>query len=132
MALKPEPAAVASPATGGTIGALWRTARPRHWIKNVLVLPAALGARVIGQREVLVRTGIAFVLFCLAASGAYFLNDAADVEADRRHERKRLRPVAAGELSVARSAVLGAVLLAVAIAGGFALVNVELGIVIAA
>ena len=49
----------------------------------------------------LAKTFVAFVAFCLAASGAYCLNDASDAEADRQHPKKRRRPVAAGEVSVA-------------------------------
>ena len=55
-------------------------------------------------------TAIAFVCFCLAASGTYFLNDALDVEADRSHPTKRNRPVAAGEISV-KTAIAGAIIL---------------------
>ena len=121
MALQTEP-------SDGLLGGLWHTARPRQWIKNVLLLAAPFGAGVITDADALARTAIAFVLFCIAASGAYFLNDAADVDADRRHERKRHRPVAAGQVPVTVARLVGAVLLAVAIPAGFLLVNVELGI----
>jgi decaprenyl-phosphate phosphoribosyltransferase len=55
-------------------------------------------------------TFIAFVCFCLAASGTYYLNDARDAEADRHHPTKRFRPVAAGAISP-RAAVIGAIVL---------------------
>lgn len=113
------------------LAGLWHTARPRQWIKNVLLLAAPFGAGVIDDGDALARTGIAFVLFCLAASGAYFLNDAADVDADRRHDRKRLRPVAAGQVPVALARLVGAALLVIALPAGFVLVNVELGIALA-
>ncbi len=74
---------------GSTLSALVRTARPRQWSKNVLVFAAPGAAGVLTEAKPLVRTLIAFVCFCLAASGTYFLNDAADVEADRLHPRKR-------------------------------------------
>jgi len=76
------------------------TARPKQWIKNVLVFAAPAAAGVLDQREELLETLVAFVAFCLAASGAYFFNDASDAAADRLHPTKRDRPVAAGELSV--------------------------------
>ncbi len=72
--------------------ALVRLARPKQWVKNVLVVAAPGAAGVLGDRTALFRTVIAFVCFCLAASGTYFLNDALDVEADRRHPTKRHRP----------------------------------------
>ncbi len=77
-----------------------KLARPKQWIKNVLVVAAPGAAGVLGDSTALFRTAIAFVCFCLAASGTYFMNDALDVEADRRHPTKRNRPIAPGEVSV--------------------------------
>jgi decaprenyl-phosphate phosphoribosyltransferase len=96
--------------------ALVRLARPKQWVKNVLVVAAPAAAGVLGEPEALFDTAIAFVCFCLAASGTYFLNDAADVEADRRHPTKRFRPVASGEVSVG-TAVMGGIVLVVASIG---------------
>jgi decaprenyl-phosphate phosphoribosyltransferase len=133
MALRSEPEPLAGDHGSTTlVAALWRTARPRQWVKNVLLFAAPFGAGVISQRDEMVRTTIAFVLFCVAASGTYFFNDAVDVDADRLHARKRRRPVAAGDLSVGLARAVGLVLMAVAVAAGFAFVNVEFGIAIAA
>ncbi|MDB5114424.1 MAG: decaprenyl-phosphate phosphoribosyltransferase [Chloroflexi bacterium] len=95
-----------------------RTARPRQWVKNVLVFAAPGAAGVLGHRVALVHTLLAAAVFCLAASGIYCINDATDVEADRIHPDKRLRPVAAGVVPVAlaRAAGLGLVLVAIALA----------------
>jgi decaprenyl-phosphate phosphoribosyltransferase len=90
--------------------ALVRLARPKQWVKNVLVIAAPGAAGVLGNGTALARTGIAFACFCLAASGTYFLNDALDVEADRRHPTKRERPIASGEVST-RTAITGGILL---------------------
>lgn len=74
--------------------------RPRQWVKNVLVLAAPLAAGSVTQADVLLPVGLAFVVFCFAASGVYLVNDAMDVEADRAHPTKRFRPIAAGVLPV--------------------------------
>jgi 4-hydroxybenzoate polyprenyltransferase len=74
--------------------------RPKQWTKNGLVLLAAIFARQITQLGVLERTLLAFFAFSLAASAIYVVNDIADREKDRLHPRKRLRPIAAGRLSV--------------------------------
>ncbi|MDH6245422.1 decaprenyl-phosphate phosphoribosyltransferase [Mycobacterium sp. OTB74] len=78
--------------------------RPRQWVKNVLVLAAplaSLGAQVhYSYAEVLKHVGVAFVVFCLAASCIYLVNDARDVEADRVHPTKQYRPIAAGVVPV--------------------------------
>src|SRR3954466_13011207 len=101
------------------ISALIRTARPKQWAKNVLVVAAPGAAGVLDNAEPLKQTLIAFVCFCLAASGTYFLNDAADVESDRRHPKKRFRPIAAGQISVGLARTVGVLLIIAAIALSF-------------
>jgi len=100
--------------------ALVRLARPKQWIKNVLVIAAPGAAGVLGEGTALTRTTVAFVCFCLAASGTYFLNDALDIDADRRHPTKRRRPIASGEVSVRTALTGGIVLVTAAIALSFA------------
>jgi decaprenyl-phosphate phosphoribosyltransferase len=90
---------------------LLRTARPKQWLKNILVFMAPAAGGVITEGPVVWRTLLAFVAFCLVASGTYFLNDANDVEADRRHPKKRLRPMAAGAFSVTTGRVCSVVLI---------------------
>jgi decaprenyl-phosphate phosphoribosyltransferase len=96
-----------------TLLALVHTARPKQWVKNVLVFAAPAAAGVLSERTAIIDTLVAFAAFCLAASGTYFLNDAFDVDADRLHAKKRFRPVAAGDLPV-RTAQIGGVLLILA------------------
>ena len=86
--------------------ALLQALRPHQWVKNVFVLAAlvfrmaevhaAPSERLGDLRKVL----FAFFAFCLAASAMYLVNDVVDVESDRRHPTKRLRPVAAGRVRV--------------------------------
>jgi decaprenyl-phosphate phosphoribosyltransferase len=102
------------------VPALIRLARPKQWVKNVLVIAAPAAAGVLGEGDALFRTAIAFVCFCLAASGTYYINDALDVEADRRHPTKRFRPVASGEVSVQTALAGGIVLIAASIGLSFA------------
>jgi len=95
--------------------AIVRTARPKQWTKNVLVFAAPAAAGVLDQRDAMLQTLVAFLGFCLAASGTYFLNDANDAEADRLHPTKRLRPVAAGDLDVRTARIIAAVLVMLAL-----------------
>ena len=82
------------------VGGLIREARPKQWIKNVLVLTAPLASGTITHRHTLGAVAIAFLAFCLAASAVYYANDALDVEADRAHPTKRNRPIAAGIIPI--------------------------------
>jgi len=92
------------------IAALVREARPKQWVKNVLVFagPGALG--VLGEVGPLGRTATVFAAFCLVSSGVYFWNDIRDLEQDRTHPRKKFRPIAAGEIPLPVARVLGSVL----------------------
>jgi decaprenyl-phosphate phosphoribosyltransferase len=93
------------------IAGLLRTARPKQWLKNVLVFAAPGAAGVLDDPASLGKATLAFVAFCLAASGTYFWNDVLDVEADRIHPTKRARPVASGEVPVLTAQLVGSVLL---------------------
>jgi decaprenyl-phosphate phosphoribosyltransferase len=126
------PAAAATtgaPASPSLVAGLIRTARPKQWIKNVLVAAAPGAAGILSEPSVILDTAIAFVAFSLAASGTYFLNDALDVEADRRHEKKRHRPIAAGTVPLGTAQAVGIVLLIAGIAVAF-LANWRLALVI--
>jgi len=104
---------------------LVRTARPKQWVKNVLVLAAPFTAGRVADGGVLLSALIAFVAFSLAASAVYLVNDAIDVESDRAHPKKRFRPIAAGIVPVpaayAAAAVLAAASIAVALTTGWPL-----------
>jgi decaprenyl-phosphate phosphoribosyltransferase len=107
-----------------------RAMRPRQWVKNGLVLAAPLAAGAIVHRNVLIPTGIAFVLFCVASAGVYVVNDVHDIEEDRKHPRKRSRPVAAGVVPIPLAIVMGIVLLVVAVGGAVVLSRPALAAVI--
>jgi len=88
--------------------AVLRTARPRQWPKNLLVFAAPLAGIGLGRRDWLVYAFVAAAAFGFASVAVYFINDVADAERDRRHPRKRHRPVAAGDLPKRHAVVLGA------------------------
>jgi 4-hydroxybenzoate polyprenyltransferase len=99
------------------------------------VLAAFLFA--LGAREVPLdlprawRVGAAALLFCLAASGIYLLNDLCDATADRIHPVKRNRPIAAGRIRPAAAGLAAAVLLALSL-GAAALLSRPFAIVLSA
>lgn len=102
---------------------LIKLARPKQWIKGAFVLLGPLYAASEGKAVDWVGVGAALVAFSLAASGCYVLNDVRDVELDRAHPRKRLRPIATGAVPVAAAVRYGILLLIAAGAaiGGYAI-----------
>jgi decaprenyl-phosphate phosphoribosyltransferase len=84
----------------GVARGVLKTARPRQWVKNVLVFAAPFTAGQVGNGAVLYHALLAFVAFSLVASSVYLINDAIDIEADRAHPTKRNRPIAAGIVPV--------------------------------
>jgi decaprenyl-phosphate phosphoribosyltransferase len=113
-----EPAGPSGPSA--LAAGLVRLARPKQWAKNVLVFAAPGAAGVLDNGGPFLDSLLAFACFCLAASGTYFINDARDVEADRLHPKKRLRPVAAGTVPVPVAYAGGALLIVAAVALSFA------------
>lgn len=76
-----------------------RLLRPQQWLKNMFVfLPLFFDGHAFDMAYV-VPSLLVFVAFSLAASGVYCFNDIYDVEADRQHAVKRLRPIASGAVS---------------------------------
>jgi decaprenyl-phosphate phosphoribosyltransferase len=129
-----EPVEAAPPSSAVTTSVaigLVKLARPHQWIKNILVFVAPAAGGVLLHWSVLWHAAAVFGIFCLAASGTYFLNDAMDVQADRLHPRKRFRPVAAGIVAPSLAIGLGVIMLAAAIGLGGALAGYGLAIVMA-
>jgi decaprenyl-phosphate phosphoribosyltransferase len=92
----------------GWLIAVLRTARPRQWPKNLLVFAAPLAGASLGRSGGLGYALVAAAAFGCASVAVYFVNDVVDAERDRRHPRKRFRPVAAGELPKSHALALGA------------------------
>ncbi|MGA5126599.1 decaprenyl-phosphate phosphoribosyltransferase [Streptomyces pseudogriseolus] len=90
----------APPARGGLLTGLLRTARPKQWVKNVLVAAAPAAAGDLFTGHALTRLPLVFTLFTACAAAVYLVNDARDAEADRAHPVKCRRPVAAGQVPV--------------------------------
>jgi 4-hydroxybenzoate polyprenyltransferase len=91
--------------------ALLKTMRLKQWPKNGFIFAALIFDRQLFLPLPLVRTLAGFVLFCLLSSVVYIINDLADLEADRQHPQKRLRPLAAGKLKISTARTTAVVLL---------------------
>ena len=111
---------------------MWLKAlRPHQWLKNTLVFVPLLAAHQLLVVEASLRSLVAFIAFSLCASAAYVLNDLLDLEADRRHPRKRERPFAAGRLPLAGGLLIAPLLTAMAFAIAASLSVQFLGVLLA-
>lgn len=106
--------------------------RCHQWIKNVFVFAAPLFAKELGEAGQLATTCITFLAFCLVSSSVYVLNDLADLERDRAHPRKRLRPLASGQLTIPYGLFLMVALLAMGTGLALVLVSWETAAVLVA
>lgn len=111
------PQAARTAADHGVAWGLLRAARPKQWVKNVLVFAAPGAAGVLTHGGALGRAFAAAGVFCVVASGTYLLNDALDADSDRHHPLKCHRPVAAGIVPRRLAFTTAGVLIAVALGG---------------
>lgn len=94
---------------------LIRLLRPRHWVKNSMVVLPLLFARRMQEVDAWIHVTWAFAGFCAASSFAYIINDIRDREADRFHPVKSRRPLASGELKVGQAGLMAVVMFAAAV-----------------
>jgi 4-hydroxybenzoate polyprenyltransferase len=104
-----------------------KTGRPKEWIKNVFVFAGLLFSGKFNQSHDVFEAFVTFVAFCLISSAGYFVNDLIDVELDRKHPKKRYRPLAARELSEGAAKAIAPALAVIAIAIAFT-VNWQVGL----
>jgi 4-hydroxybenzoate polyprenyltransferase len=102
------------PGPQGSLPSWLKALRLRQWVKNLLVFLPLLGAHELLNPPLLAQACWAFLAFSLCASSVYLVNDLVDIESDRRHPRKRLRPFAAGLISIPGGTGVALILLAAA------------------
>ncbi|MHC5907875.1 decaprenyl-phosphate phosphoribosyltransferase [Streptomyces sp. S6] len=96
----------------GVLRGLLKTARPKQWVKNVLVVAAPAAAGRLLSWHAAAQIALVFALFTACAAAVYLINDARDADADRAHPTKRRRPVAAGQVPVPLAYAVGGLLAA--------------------
>ena len=89
------------------------TMRPRQWTKNLVVFAGLIFSQNVSNIALLWKSIGAFLIFCALSGVIYIVNDIADIEKDKLHESKKLRPLASGKLKISQG-VAAAVLLGVA------------------
>jgi 4-hydroxybenzoate polyprenyltransferase len=108
-----------------------KTMRPRQWPKNFFVLAGLIFDGQLTNFNALFITLVALVLFCLASSLIYIINDITDIETDRLHPIKRKRPLASGQLSK-KTATIAALFLFILVFPTSFILNINFGLIISA
>jgi 4-hydroxybenzoate polyprenyltransferase len=103
--VQPEP-----PPTVATSTAWIRIVRPQQWTKNGFCLAGLVFGTRLQEPDAWASAFIAFVFFCVASSCMYLVNDLNDIERDRLHPKKRLRPLPSGQIKPAQAAWLAVIL----------------------
>lgn len=97
--------------------------RVHQWLKNILIFVPVFVSSLYLDPAVWGNAIIGFILFSLLASATYLLNDLLDLEADRTHPRKSLRPIPSGILSIKQAVLLAMGLFLVTLIGALFFTN---------
>ncbi len=100
---------------------LFKTARPRQWIKNFAVFAALIFSGTLFDPTNQFKSLAAFFLFCIFSSATYFLNDVFDIERDQLHPFKKKRPIASGLIPVPLAVTTALILIIVSLPLSYAL-----------
>jgi len=91
--------------------AYFRLLRPKHWVKNLFLFIPLFFAGAFTNIDKILAVTWGFLAFCLVASSIYILNDYRDREDDKKHPRKKFRPIASGEVSPTMALIIAGALL---------------------
>lgn len=108
---------------------LIRTMRPKQWTKNLFVFAALVFDRKLTNPVLFAKTLVAFILLCLVSSTVYLINDLVDIEKDRQHPNKRLRPLPSGQLKPVVAIVAAILIPAISLPLAFFL-NLYFGLIV--
>lgn len=89
------------------IKAVLKSMRPKQWAKSVFIFTALIFDRKLLNQSALLHTLTGAIIFSFLASAVYIFNDIADLDADRNHPKKKLRPIASGKLPLLVAWVVG-------------------------
>lgn len=106
---------------------LIRLMRPEQWLKNSFVLAPLMFAAEFLNVNAVGHALLAMVLFCLASSATYIINDLHDIEHDRKHPKKsRTRPLAAGTVTIRMALILLILLYSILVSAWFVVPHILL------
>lgn len=92
-----------------------RLLRPRQWIKNFAIFAAITFAGELFNPAIFNKVLLAFIAFCLLSSATYVINDIFDVEKDKKHPFKKMRPFAHGDIPISLGILIAASLISISL-----------------
>jgi 4-hydroxybenzoate polyprenyltransferase len=101
-----------------------KTLRIKQWIKNLIIFAPLIFSQNVFNLPLLLKSVVAFVLFCLISGAAYILNDLKDLEEDKLHPLKSKRPLASGRLNKSQALFTFFFLVIISLIGAF-LINIS-------
>ena len=115
--------------TRSGLSSVIKAIRPHQWIKNTLLFVPLILSHQLAPESIATNV-LAFVAFCLVASAIYVINDLFDLDSDRLHDTKKLRPFASGALSIQAGCWMALVLLILATVLAFS-ISMQFALIIA-
>ncbi|MEI7905029.1 MAG: decaprenyl-phosphate phosphoribosyltransferase [Candidatus Firestonebacteria bacterium] len=112
-----------------TLKHIFLSLRPRQWTKNLLILAPLIFSTNLFNGKMLLTALEGFMVFCIISGSVYIMNDLTDLESDKKHPVKKLRPVASGRLSANAARIAGFILVAGGLSWAFSIKN-TFGIVV--
>jgi 4-hydroxybenzoate polyprenyltransferase/phosphoserine phosphatase len=116
----------------GVLKELLRGLRPHQWTKNILVFLGPLAGHVLFQPNILVSSLILFICFSMVASSVYLVNDLIDLESDRKHQTKKMRPLASGLVPISYAVALSVCLFLVGIVISWNMIGAKIAFILTA
>ena len=107
---------------------LLRLLRPKQWIKNGFVFAGLIFSSNMFHIPFLIKSILAFILFCGISSSVYIINDIVDVEKDKLHPKKRFRPIPSGLITKSQAMVFFLIILLLSMTLSF-LLDIKFGMV---
>lgn len=101
--------------------AVFKSMRPRQWLKNGFLFVGLFFDRQITNYPALLEITIGAALFSLLAGTIYIINDISDREADRKHPKKKLRPIPSGDLPIRLARAVAIILLLIVFSAAYLL-----------
>ena len=89
---------------------LFLAMRPQQWTKNLVIFAGLVFSKNLGDQLLVWKSIHAFIVFCILSGMIYIINDIADLEKDKLHDTKRLRPLPAGNLAVNDAVIFVAII----------------------